>query len=233
MLTLRSTSARRYRIEGRLPSPYADEFFQRLRDRRFLPLAAREERTYGWVGADNLLLTEFDVDTVIRGEHAVLGLRIDRRRVNPRLLRARLDLEIQARRKAAADAGQPLRLSRDERQQLKVDLHQELLRDTNPSVEAHTVVLHTKRRVLLSLSLTRRVHEVLTVLFRDTFGAELVPLTPWRRGGEILAGSSEGDTSRVAALDGLARTDFGVAPASPLAAPRITAVEAPDREAIR
>src|SRR5688572_12930525 len=111
MLTLRTCSLRRYRIEGTLPAPASPEFAERLTDRRFLPLSAREERTYGWVTADNLLLTTFDADTLLRGEHVALGLRIDRRRVNARLLRAQLDLETRARAKAASDGAvsSPLR----------------------------------------------------------------------------------------------------------------------------
>jgi hypothetical protein len=204
MLSLRTISARRYRVHGRLPSPHGADFLRRLGDRRFLPLTAREERTYGWVTADNLLVTEFHVDNVVRGEYAVLGVRIDKRRVNARLLRAQLELEVLARKKAASDAGRPFRLPREERAQLRADLHGELLRETPPTVEAHTVVLHTKRRALWVLHLARGANEIVVRLVRDTFGVELAPLTPWRRGEEILAGSPAADT-----LDDLRRTEFG------------------------
>jgi DNA recombination-dependent growth factor C len=189
MLSLRTFSARRFRIDGRLPSPASDEFHQRLRDRRFLPLTAREERAFGWVTADNLLLTDFDVDTVVRGEHAAFALRIDKRRANPRVLRAQLDLEVRGRRRAAEDQGQAFRLSREERQELRADLQRALLTQTSPSIQVHTVLLHAKRRTLWALTLSRAAHDVLVALFRDTFAADLRPLTPWRRGGEILAGS--------------------------------------------
>jgi DNA recombination-dependent growth factor C len=207
MLSLRSLSARRFRIDGRLPSPVSDEFHQRLRDRRFLPLTAREERAFGWVTADNLLLTDFDADTVVRGEYAAFALRIDRRRANPRVLRAQLDLEIRGRRRAAEDQGQPFRLSREERQELRTDLQRALLAQTSPSIQVHTVLLHPKRRILHALTLSRAAHDVLVALFRDTFGADLLPLTPWRRGGEILAGSP-----LAASLDALEPTRFEGAP---------------------
>src|SRR5687768_16675869 len=135
MLTLRTCSLRRYRVEGTLPAPLSEEFARRLTDRRFLPLSAREERAYGWVTADNLLLTQFDADTLVRGEHVVLGLRIDRRRVNGRLLRAQLDLEVRARTRAADDGAGSRRLGREERLELRQHLQQELLRQTSPSVD--------------------------------------------------------------------------------------------------
>src|SRR5688572_8351038 len=148
MLSLRTCSIRRYRVEGSLPAPASEEFATRLTDRRFRPLSAREEKTYGWVTADNLLLTTFDADTLLRGEHAVLALRIDRRRVNARLLRAQLDLETRARTKAAEDGAGPRRLSRDERVELRRHLQQELLRQTSPGVEVHTVLYDPRRRLV-------------------------------------------------------------------------------------
>jgi recombination associated protein RdgC len=200
MLSLRTCSLRRYRIEGPLPAPASAEFAERLTDRRFLPLAAREEKTYGWVTADNLLLTTFDADTLLRGEHVAVGLRIDRRRVNARLLRAQLDLETRARKKAGDDGAGPRRMSREERQELRQHLQQELLRQTSPSVEAHTVLIDTRRRLVLMLSLARTANEALAALFQDTFGAALVPLTPWKRALEMFP--------RERALDALERTEF-------------------------
>lgn len=200
MLTLRTCSLRRYRIEGDLPSPGSEHFATRLTDRRFLPLSAREERTYGWVTADNLLLTQFDADTMLRGEHVVLGLRIDRRRVNPRLLRAQLDLEARGRAKAAEDGAGPRRMSRDERQEMRQHLHDALLRQTSPTVEAYTVLIDPVRRQVDMLTLSRRANEALCALFQDTFGAALAPLTPWKRSLELLA--------RPEALDALERTIF-------------------------
>jgi hypothetical protein len=217
MLQLRTFSARRYRIEGGIPSPYDDAFHERLTDRRFLPLGAREEQTHGWVTADNLLLTTFDADTVVRGENAVFALRVDRRRVNPRVLRAQVDLEMGGRRRAAQDAGRPFRMSRDERRQARADLREALLRDTAPSVQVHTVLLHPGRKVLHVLALGRGANDLVVRAFRDTFQADLTPLTPWRRGREILAGSLA-----ALSLDALGRTDF----VSPRRAPEPAAAPA-------
>jgi hypothetical protein len=192
MRTLRTCSVRRYRVAGKVPDPRSGEFVRRLKDRRFLPLKANEERTYGWVSADNLLVTEFDPDQYVYGSRAVLAFRVDRRRVNARLLRAQLELEVRARGKAAG------RVSREERQQLRRDLHAELLRNTSPALESHTVIYNAgegaydaEAGTLAALTLSRPANEVLRVLFQDTFGADLVPSTPWRRGAELLAGSLE------------------------------------------
>lgn len=172
-------------------------------DRKFLPLTPNEERTYGWVTVDNLLVTDFDVGTVTRGNWAALGLRIDKRRVNARLLRAHIELEITARHKAAIDAGHRFKLSRDERKQIREDLQTELLRQTSPSVDVVPVLMHTKRRVAHVLALSKGVNELAQAHFLDTFGVELMALTPWRRSQEMLEG-----TDQLAALEDIHRSDF-------------------------
>jgi hypothetical protein len=131
--------------------------------------------------------------------------------VNARLLRAQLDLETRARAKAGGDGAGPKRMSREERQELRRHLQQELLRQTSPSVEAHTVLVDPRRRLVLMLSLARTANEVLVALFQDTFGATLVPLTPWRRSVELLP--------QTRALDTLERTEFWEAPALAAGAP--------------
>ncbi|MDJ0973357.1 MAG: hypothetical protein QNJ98_02710 [Planctomycetota bacterium] len=215
MLTLRSQSFRRYRIGGRIPSPHSDEFYQAVRDRKFLPLTPSEERTYGWATVDNLLITDFDMESVMRGNWAALGLRVDRRRVNNKLLRAHIDLELIARRKAAEDAGSRFKLGRDERKQIREDLHAELLKQTSPSVDIVPVLMHSKRRVAHVLALGKGVNDLVRVHFLDTFGVELVPLTPWRRSQELLEGAPA-----LERLDDLHRTDFARAPGGTDAASR-------------
>ncbi len=204
MLKLRSQSFRRYRLHGPIPSPDSDAFVQRLRDRKFEPLTANEERTFGWVSADNLLVTDFEAGAMTIGTFAAFALRIDRRRVNAKLLRAHMDLEVRARYKAAADGAGPARITRDEKRDMRKALHDELLRQTNPSIESVAVLLHTKRKVAYVLSLARQANELVQMHFIDTFGAELLPMTPWRRGAELLEGSPLADQ-----LDHLHRTEFG------------------------
>ena len=70
-------------------------------------------------------------------------------------------------------------------------------------MDAYPVVYDPRRKEVLFLSLSRPVNDLLKALFRDTFGAELVPETPWRRGTELL-----GASPRAADLDALERTDF-------------------------
>ncbi len=203
MLRLRTQSFRRYRIHGTVPSPHSDAFQKAVHERRFRALTANEERAYGWVSAENLLLTEFDEGPVMCGEYVALALRIDRRRVNARLLRAQMDLELRGRRKEAEAAGKKFRLPREERRSLREGLHKELLRLTNPTIDAYTILVHTKKRVAHVLSLARSANELACLHFQDTFDAELEPITPWTLGQELLTSSSLRES-----FQDLRRSDF-------------------------
>jgi hypothetical protein len=203
---LRSLSARRYRIDGDLPPIHDEEFAKRLSERRFRPLAPLEERGIGWVTADNCLDAEMTAEAVERGPCAVFAMRIDRRRVSSRLLRARFDLEMRGRRKAAADVGERgKRLGRDERQEIRRGLAQELLQATPPTIEAHPVLLYPRDRIVLFQCLSRPANEAFRALFLDTFDVGLSPLTPYHRALELLAGRGGAE-----ALAPLRRADFGV-----------------------
>jgi DNA recombination-dependent growth factor C len=208
MMSLRTRSFLRYRMHGDLPSPYGEDFAARLTARRFLPLQAGQERTFGWVSAENLLVTEFLPGSLLCGEYATFALRVDRRRVNPRLLRAQVDLEVKARLDAAEDAGGPRRLARGERRAMREEIHQELLRQTQPSVDAHTVMLHPKQKILYVLGLARLANELVQAHFRDTFEAELTALDPWQRAVELVQDEARRGADLGPALADLRRTEF-------------------------
>jgi hypothetical protein len=215
--SLRSLSARRYRVEGSLPSVHDADFARRLTDRKFQPLTPQEERAHGWVSADNCLDARFEAGSVARGPCAVFALRIDRRRVNTRLLRAMLDLELRGRRKDADAAGEgggssrrPGRVSRDERSELRRALTEELMRNTTPSMEVHPVVLYPRERVVLFGALSKPANETFRALFADTFDVQLSALTPFHRAVELLGAQGGGE-----ALAGLRRTSFVPGPGVP------------------
>lgn len=215
--SLRSLSARRYRIEGDLPSVESAAFAERLLARPFVPLSAHEERTFGWVTADNCLDARFAPGSVARGPCAVFALRVDKRRVNSRLLRAMIDLELRGRAKdrerdaegVGAEAGGrgatrgSGRVSRDERAELRKALTAELLRNTHPTMEVHPVLLYPRDRLVLFGSLGKPANEVFRALFCETFDVSLSVLTPYHRALELLASRGGGQ-----ALAGLSSTDF-------------------------
>jgi hypothetical protein len=202
---LRTLSARRYRVEGDLPPIHDPEFARRLSERRFRPLAPLEERGVGWVTADNFLDAGLTAEAFSRGPCAVFSLRIDKRRVSSRLLRAKFDLEMRGRRAAAAASGERRKgMGREERQEIRRGLTEELLKQTPPSSEAHAVLLYPREKVVLFQSLSRPVNDAFRAHFVDTFDVGLEPMTPWNRALELL-----GSKGGAEALAPLRRADFG------------------------
>ena len=70
-------------------------------------------------------------------------------------------------------------------------------------VEAHAAIYEPAGRFVSLLTLSRTANESFRALFRDTFDAELVALTPWRRASDLVEG-----TPAATVLDGLRRSDF-------------------------
>src|SRR5262245_37921447 len=208
---LRSLTARRYRIEGDVPPVHSDAFRERLADRAFRPPADVEEKAAGWVTADNCLDADFETAALVRGPCAAFALRIDRRRVPSRILRARVDLEWRARRKAERDAeGGPAggkrkgrRGGREERAELRRQVTEDLLRQTPPSTEVHPVLLLPRERAVLFLSLSKRANDAFRELFTATFDVSLSALTPYHRALEMLEGRGASE-----ALADVRRTEF-------------------------
>jgi len=219
--SLRSLSARRYRIEGDLPSVESVDFARRLTDRRFEPLSPHEERTFGWVTVDNCLDARFEAGSTVRGPCTVFALRVDKRRINSRLLRAMMDLEFRGRKKDAErdQEGQgasgapakrpPGRVSRDERAEIRKALTAELLRNTNPTMEVHPVLVYPRDRVVLFGALSKPANELFRAAFSDTFDVTLSALTPFHRALELLEGRGGNE-----ALAAVRRTDFSRAPSA-------------------
>lgn len=207
MFQLRTFTARRFRIEGELASVNDAAFTKRLLDRRFTPLSPHEERSFGWVSADNCLDSRFADGSVARGPAAVFSLRIDKRRVNSRLLRAMMDLELRGKKKdAEANAeGGPLlgkkpsaRASREARTELRRQLTEELMRNTTPTMDVYHVVVYPRERMVLFGSLSKAAIDVFRTLFAETFDVTLSALTPFHRGLELL--EARGGSSALSAL---------------------------------
>lgn len=203
---LRSFTARRFRIEGDLASINDPSFAKRLLDRKFAPLSPNEERSFGWVTADNCLDSRFAEGSVARGPAAVFSLRIDKRRVNSRLLRAMMDLELRGKRKdseASSEGAEgrkkpSARASREAKTELRRQLTEELMRNTTPTMDVYHVIVYPRERTVLFGSLSKAAIEVFRTLFTETFDVSLSALTPFHRALELL--EAKGGSSALSAL---------------------------------
>ena len=92
--------------------------------------------------------------------------------------------------------------------ELREDLRKELMRQTSPSVAAHTILVHPKAKLVHVLTLGRAANELVRLHFADTFEADLLPLTPWQRSLELLETAARDGEDLRPGLQDLRRTDF-------------------------
>lgn len=176
-----AVTLRRYLVSGSVPDNFRSSFADALQARAFqAPAAVTLGQTYGWARADNLLETDFGaIDRWLFNQYAVFLLRIEQRKLPPRLFRAMLKQRVAAwcqehkRERAPAVV----------RTEIKELLEDELAARTLPLVRTHEVVWNIHEGWVAIDSHAQGVGDMFTKLFRDTFGLGLVEAGPleWLR----------------------------------------------------
>jgi hypothetical protein len=240
--SLRSLSARRYRIEGALPSVESADFARRLTERRFEPQSPHEERTFGWVTADNCLDARFETGSTVGpcassrcAWTSAASTAASARDDGPRVPRPEEGRGARGGRPGAGPGGDRAakrpggRISRDERAEIRKALTEELLRNTNPTMEVHPVLVYPRDGIVLFGALSKPANELFRAAFSDTFDVALSALTPFHRALELLEGKGGSE-----ALAAVRRTDFSRARTSAFWAPPAIAARATrSEEALR
>ncbi len=166
-------TVRRYRVEGQVPHDVGEA----LDAWAFRPSADPARRTdiEGWVSVHNLLDTGFgDRDTWLYDHYAVFALRIDRKVLPARLVRALLEKRESTWR---AEHGRP-RVPREVRDGMKEQIEDDLLARSLPRVQVHEVCWDLTAGCLLFHHQGETVNERFRALFHRTFGLRLRAETP-------------------------------------------------------
>lgn len=178
MATIRgSVTFRRYYVSGPAPDPYDEDFLGVIKVNRFKSLdkSTNLEESAGWITADHLYDTNFTEEKVIKGRYIVLGLRIDKRSVPSNVLGAQLALAI----KEYLQQNKKYGISKHERQQLKEEVRRELLAKQPAKPSSYNVIWNAEKQEAYLFSTSDHVNGVFQLLFRETFGLELVPAYPY------------------------------------------------------
>jgi len=86
-LLARSASFVRYAVEGELPANFWEFAAERIARHSFRDIdESYEELSIGWVSVLNMFDSEFAYASYAAADHVVLSLRIDERRVSPKVL---------------------------------------------------------------------------------------------------------------------------------------------------
>jgi len=173
-------SLRRFLVLG--PIPAEKDLLDGLDQDRFRPFEdGVEEERFGWCDWRNPLITPPDENWVTQERFAMLGLRIDTRRVPAALLKAHVDLRLQKlmKEKDLAFVGKEARIS------LQDEVKEELLKKVLPTPKVVEVAWDLKGGVVWTTASTSKTQGALTGLFMKSFGCELQPLAPLLLAGRL------------------------------------------------
>ena len=175
-----TVSLKRFLVLG--PVPDGTDLRSGLEQDQFRPFQdGLEEERMGWCDWRNPLITPPDENWVSQDRFAVFGLRMDTRRVPPTLLKAHVDLRLQAlqKEKDLAFIGKEARIS------LADEVKVELLRKVLPSPKVVEVAWDLKGGLLWTTASSSKAQGALVSLFIKSFGCEIHPLAPLVLSGRL------------------------------------------------
>lgn len=171
-----TVTASKYRVIGSMPDNYKDFIDGQIKLFAFRDLSIGEkEKSVGWTSLENILDTNFEYANYLIGNYIIFSLRIDRKVISPALLR----LKVLEAEKELMDQRENGRIYREERKDIRDNIHIPLLRQTPPVPSFHEVCWNVSGGWLLFSSLSEKVQEDFEDLFKDTFKLTLRPFFPW------------------------------------------------------
>ena len=175
-----TVSLKRFLVMG--PVPDEKDLQAGLEQDQFRPfMDGLEEERVGWCDWRNPLITPPDETWVSQERFAVFALRIDTRRVPSMLLKAHVDLRLQALQKERdlTFVGKEARIS------LADEVKVELLRKVLPTPKVIEVAWDLKGGILWTTASSAKAQGVLSSLFIKSFGCEIHPLAPLVLSGRL------------------------------------------------
>jgi recombination associated protein RdgC len=170
-------TTRRYRVHGALPEGWRERFRDRLNAMAFRepPTSTGKEEIEGWVQVHNLLDTSFDdFNQWLYNSFAVFSLRVDKKSLPGKLLRATVDKKC---REWAEERGLE-KVPTAKKREIKEALEAEWLSRMLPRVALTEVVWNLDEGYVLIDSLSDSVGDRFRKRFHRTFGLELQPFSP-------------------------------------------------------
>ncbi len=170
-------SFQRFLITGDMPTAVDDKFVNQVGERVFghmPPLP--DDSQIGWIGPQHLFETTIDADAITCGSFVQLGVRIDKLKVPPSVVKAYVQLE----QAAALEASGRAFLNRSEQRQAR---EAALARADDEARAGHfrrmgaqPLLIDLEHQVAYLGSLSMGVADKVMQLFFDTFGCGLEPI---------------------------------------------------------
>ncbi len=175
-LLSRSTSFVRYTIDGRLPENFWEFAAERISQFSFQDIDDTfDEYSIGWVAVENMFDSTFAEASYAVGDHIVLSMRIDERKVSKTLLK-KFSLKEEERIKREHNAP---RLSRGHRQQIKEEVRLQLTKKAMPVPSVYDLSWNLADNTLLFYATSGKAQSVLEDFFKECFGYTILLQVPY------------------------------------------------------
>ncbi len=178
----------RYKVEGDPPADFWNFAASRIASHSFRDIDdTYEELSIGWVAVDNMFEAEFAGNSFAVGDHLVIALRVDERKVSPAMLKKFCMKEEERIKKER----QIPRLSKSQKTELKENVKLALMKKTLPTAKTFDICWNLTDGSLLFFSTNDKSQEILENFFKDTFGLTLIRQIPFNIAEQLLDDSDK------------------------------------------
>jgi hypothetical protein len=182
-LLSRTSTFVRYSVEGQLPENFWDFAAERIAQFAFRDIDDTfDEYSIGWVAVDNMFDSAFTHASYTVGDQIVLSMRIDERKVSKTLLK-KFTLKEEERLKKER---QVPRLNRNQRIQIKEDVHLRLVKKALPVPSVYDLSWNLANNTLLFFSISPKAQSILEDFFKECFGLTIVLQVPYLAAANLL-----------------------------------------------
>ena len=182
-LLSRTSTFVRYSVEGQLPDNFWDFAAERIAQFSFRDIDDTfDEYSIGWVAVDNMFDSTFAHASYAVGDQIVLSLRIDERKVSKTLLK-KFSLKEEERLKKER---QLPRLSRNQRVQIKEDIHLQLVKKALPVPSVYEMSWNLANNTVLFFSISTKAQSILEDFFKECFGFTIILQVPYLAAANLL-----------------------------------------------
>lgn len=166
----------RYAVTGEIPENFWDFAAERISTNSFRDIdESLDERSRGWVSVHNMFDTDLQYENYAVGDYIVLSLRIDERKVSPKLLK-KFCLKEEERLKKERELP---KLNRSQQMEIKENVRLQLLKQTPPQAATFDICWNLGESVLYFFSTSEKIQAELEEFFKETFGLSLQLQIPY------------------------------------------------------
>jgi DNA recombination-dependent growth factor C len=184
----------RYKVIGELPGNFWDFAAERIMQHAFRDIDDNyEERSVGWVSVLNMFDSSFEYASYAAGDYVVLTLRIDERKVAPRVLK-KFCLKEEERLKKER---QVPKLSRIQKLDIKENVRLMLLKKAVPVPSTYDLCWNLADSTLLFFSTSEKAQAELEDYFKETVGLSLMLQIPYLTAEHLVPADQQDDLAMI------------------------------------